>query len=358
MLICPLDWGLGHASRDVFIIKRLINSGFKVILGADKAPLSFLRTEFPELPFIKIPSIEIKYSKGKLMVFKILFSTPKLFYGIFREHRLLKKIIASHAVDIVISDNRFGLWNKKLYSIFITHQLEIQTSGWMRLFKGLVNKINRWFINKYDLCWIPDLPGENNLGGELSHPKNLPANSCYIGLLSRFKRVKYQEKKYKILVILSGPEPQRSIFEEILIKELKKDNLKVIIVCGKPGISANYSENNIDFVNHLETDQLAQLIISTPIVISRSGYSSIMDYIKLNKKAILVATPGQTEQEYLAKNLKKRGLFYSVDQQKFNLKESLEQFKNYQSPNVNNNDNKLLENEIRNLQLLEIPLKK
>lgn len=323
-------------------------NGFKVIIGADKAPLSFLRTEFPDLTFIKIPSVEIKYPKGKLMVLKMLFSSPKLFYGIFREHQVLKKILTQHAVDIVISDNRYGLWNKKAYSIFITHQLHFQTPNWMRFIQPLIHKINYWFINKYDLCWIPDFSGNDNVGGLLSHPKNMPENCRYIGLLSRFNIAELQEKKYDILAILSGPEPQRSIFEQILIEEFKKNNSKALIVRGKPDILATYSKNNIDFINHIETDQLAQLILATPMVISRSGYSSVMDYIKLTKNSILVPTPGQTEQEYLAESLKGKGWFYTIDQNKFNLEESLQKCKNYQPPNFDY-QNSLLENEIRKL---------
>jgi len=349
VLICPLDWGLGHASRDVIIIKKLLDNGFKVIIGADKAPLFFLQTEFPDLPFTRIPSTQIKYPKGKLMALKMLFSIPKILYGVFKEHKLLKKLVAKKPIDIVISDNRFGLWNKSIYSVFITHQLEIQMPEWMKLIKRFVNKINYWFIGKYDVCWVPDFPGKNNVAGALSQPAKIPGNCRYIGLLSRFNFENFYDKKYEILAILSGPEPQRSIFEEILIMEFKKNNSKALIVRGKPGISATYTENNIDFVNHLQTRQLERLILSAPYVISRSGYSSIMDYIKLNKNAILIPTPGQTEQEYLAKSLKEKKWFYSENQDKFSLKIALEECKNYQVPDFDIQYS-LLENEIRKLK--------
>ncbi|MEN8119506.1 MAG: glycosyltransferase [Bacteroidota bacterium] len=348
VLICPLDWGLGHASRDVVIIKKLLKNEFNVVIGADKDPLSFLKSEFPELPFIKIPSTKIKYPKGKRMAFKMLFSIPKILYGIQKEHQQLKKIVANQNVNIVISDNRFGLWNKNIYSVFITHQLEIQLPGWLKLMQSIVNKVNYWFINKYDTCWIPDLPGENNLAGALSHPAIMPENFKYIGLLSRFNVQNEFAKKYEMLAIISGPEPQRSIFEDLLIKEIKKNNIKALIVRGKPGIKDIYSQNNIDFINHIETEELIKLIVATPIVISRSGYSSIMDYIKLKKNVILVPTPGQTEQEYLAKRLKEKMWFYSLDQNKFNLEKSLQKYKNFQVPEFDTKNN-LLESEVRKL---------
>ena len=348
VLVCPLDWGLGHASRDVIIIKELLHNGFKVIIGADKDSLAFLQTEFPELPFVKIPSVEIKYSKGKLMTLKMLLYIPKILYGIQKEHQQLKSLITSHNINIVISDNRFGLWNKKVYSIFITHQIEIQLPKWMRFMNGFVNRINHWFINKYDACWVPDFPGNKNVAGTLSVPLKMPKKTKYIGLLSRFDTKVIPEKKYDILAVLSGPEPQRSIFEEILIAEFRKNNSNALIILGKPDILASYTKNNIDFINHLESKQLGQLILATPVVISRSGYSSIMDYIKLKKNAILVPTPGQTEQEYLADSLKEKGWFYSVKQNEFNLKKSLQKYKDFQVP-LFNNQNSLLENEIRKL---------
>lgn len=333
------------------IIKKLLDNGFEVIIGADKAPLLFLQSEFPELSFIKIYSSEIKYPKGKLMALKMLFSILKILYSILKEHQHLKKILVEQPIDIVISDNRFGLWNKSVYSVFITHQLEIQIQKWTKLTKLIVNKVNYWFISKYAVCWVPDFPGNNNVAGALSHPAKMPENFRYIGLLSRFNFENYLDKKYEILAILSGPEPQRSIFEQILIDEFKKNNIKAIIIRGKPDISVTCSENNIDFINHLETDRLEQLILTTPFVISRSGYSSIMDYIKLKKNAILVPTPGQTEQEYLAKRLKKKHWFYYEKQDKFNLEESLKKSKNYQVPDFDI-QNSLLENEIRQLLLI------
>ncbi|OQY02299.1 MAG: hypothetical protein B6I20_07085 [Bacteroidetes bacterium 4572_117] len=347
VLVCPLNWGLGHASRDVVIIKQLLQNGFKVIIGTDKAPLSFLQSEFPKLPFIQLQSVEIKYPKGKQMALKMLFSLPKLLYGIFKEHQMLKKIISQHTIDIVISDNRFGLWNKNIYSVFVTHQLEIQLPKTIKFVKPLVNTINRWFIGNYNTCWIPDFPGIN-VAGLLSLPKKTPANCRFIGILSRFNPGNIQAKKYDILAILSGPEPQRSIFEQILIAEFKKNKSKALIIRGKPNISGSYSENNIGFVNHLATNILTQTILSTPIIVSRSGYSSIMDYLKLEKNAILVPTPGQTEQEYLAKKLKTKQWFYFQNQNEFSLKKSLEKCKNYHVPDIDIKEG-LLENEIKKL---------
>jgi len=349
ILICPLDWGLGHASRDVVIIKKLLANNFKVIIGADKAPLAFLRTEFPELPYIKIPSAQIKYPKGKRMAFKMLLSVPKLLFGIYKEYLQLKKIIRQQKIDTVISDNRFGLWNKRVYSVFISHQIEIQTPAYLSFVKPIINKINHWFINKYDICWIPDVPEEEKLAGLLSQISGKLKNAKYIGLLSRFQFNRANIKKYDIALILSGPEPQRSVFEQIMVNEIRKTDYKAIVVLGKPNEKNTFIKGNVECVNHLETSELQQLIISSEFVISRSGYSSIMDYIRLRKNAILVPTPGQTEQEYLAKRLRKKQWFYSINQYGFDLKKAINDCAAYQVPNINFSTD-LLEIEIRNLR--------
>jgi uncharacterized protein (TIGR00661 family) len=325
ILICPLNWGLGHATRGIPLISHFVENNYKVIIGADKAPLKLLQKEFPELQFIKIPAPEIKYSAKKSLAWKMFFSSPKLLWGIYKEHQQLKKHIKNHKIDIVISDNRYGLWNKNIHSIFITHQLEIQTPEKLKFFKRILNKINLWFIKQYNECWVPDFDDKQNIAGNLSHPHNLPGNVRYIGLLSRFSQIKIQpvQYDYEILVILSGPEPQRSILQNLLQKQIIESNKKALFVLGKPHKTIRYTQKNIDFVSHLPGNQLAAYIVSTTHVISRAGYSSIMDYLYLKKNAILIPTPGQTEQEYLAALLHRKKWFYSSHQYSFNLKKAL-----------------------------------
>jgi len=331
VLVCPLNWGLGHATRDIPIIHHFRKNNYKVIIGADKAPLKLLQSEFPELDYIKIPFPEIKYPQDRNMVFKMMISSPKLLLGIIKEHFLLKKIIKKHQIDVVVSDNRYGLWNKNIRSIFITHQLEIQTPRKLYFLKSFINKINRWFINRYDECWVPDFEEEPNVAGQLSHPEKVLQNIRYIGILSRFKELKIKtiQTDYELLVILSGPEPQRSIFQQILEKQIFESGKKALFVLGKPEKTIKYSKKNIDYVNHLPAKQLAAYIKSIPIVISRSGYSSIMDYLALKKTAILVPTPGQTEQEYLAKYLHKKSRFYTVNQDDFNLQIAIKELSTF-----------------------------
>ena len=226
VLICPLNWGLGHASRIIPIINELIQHKFNILIGADGYALELLKQEFPALNFIKFPSFKITYGKRKSLVFKIILQIPKIIFGILKEHLELKRIISQYSIDLVISDNRYGLWNKKITSIFITHQIGIKLPGSLRFLEPGIYKLNKQVISRYNQCWIPDYEDSRyNLTGDLTHKYKLPDNTKFIGPLSRF--AKYSEikpniknYKYDLIVILSGPEPQRTIFEEYITNSI------------------------------------------------------------------------------------------------------------------------------------------
>src|SRR4029079_2570143 len=190
----------------------------------------------------------------------------------------------------------------------------------------IVRKIHYHFIKKYTFCWVPDFK-ENGLAGKLSHPAKIPSNVLYTGPLSRFEKINNLPKAYSLLVTLSGPEPQRSIFEKIILTQLQTFAKKVLLVRGLPGENKQLQGNSetIEIVNHLSAAQLNIAFQQSEMIISRSGYSTIMDLVKLGRNAILVPTPGQTEQEYLAWYLMEQKYFYSVQQHNFSLETSIEQ---------------------------------
>lgn len=317
ILICPLDWGLGHATRCIPIIRLLIASNAKVLIAGDGGVLCLLKSEFPDLEFVALRGYHISYSEGTVfsMILKMLFSIPKIIFRIIKEHNDLKKIIKEYAIDVVISDNRYGLWNRKVKSIFITHQLMVK-SPFGELF---LHRIIRFFIKQYDECWVPDVEGDKNLSGDLAHKYPVLANTFFIGPLSRFSTPSFQGNKYDIVALVSGPEPQREMFQKILVNQLKGAPLKSLIVCGKPLVNTKEISGNMTVVSHLSANDLEEVLNSCSLVIARSGYSSIMDFSVLNKKAILVPTPGQTEQEYLAEKLMTEKLAYSCLQEAFDL---------------------------------------
>lgn len=345
VLVCPLDWGLGHATRLIPMIDELRkNDQIQPVIAADNYAMQLLQSEFPDLEQIRFPSFTVRYAVKPFFILSIIFQVPKILFGIFLEHRRLRKIVADYGIDAIVSDNRYGLWHSKRYSVFITHQLRIKTNWKLSFVEKYLQKINYYFIKQYDTCLIPDYEKHGGLAGGLSHPERLPDNVRYIGILSRFEN-RFIEKKshsphqhYDILVVLSGIEPQRTIFERLIINQLVEAAFSALVIRGKPlaGKPPVYKtiSNSVTLVSHLETVEFGQYLLKADMVICRSGYSSVMDLVALQCAAILVPTPGQTEQEYLAQYLKQKGWFYSVPQAQFNLKQDIVSAKAYKPPPV------------------------
>ena len=315
ILVVPLDWGLGHATRCIPVIRSLMEHN-DVVLAGEGAVVVLLQKEFPDIPILFLKGYRIKYSRHKsLFALKILIQFPGIIAAIRQERKWLKRIITSERIDAVISDNRFGLFNKNIPCIYITHQLHIQAGN--NMFNKIAQRIHYHFINKFAACWVPDNKNGQTIAGILSHPLVLPKVPVdYLGVLSRCKRT-VTVKKYDFLLLISGPEPQRSIFENILLKAFEKSPLSLAIVRGLPGnnIPLKISNSKVIIFDHLAADDLCRLIQECESVIARSGYSTIMDLVTLQQKAVLIPTPGQTEQEYLAGYLMEQKLFYTILQE-------------------------------------------
>lgn len=302
-MIAPLDWGLGHATRCIPLISYLHELGWELSLAAEGNIAALLTKEFPTLRVIPLKGYRITYpNKGALFIPKILLQVPKIIHSIKHEHQWLDHLLDNNHFDLVISDNRYGLYTTKTRTVFITHQLGI-ISGFGGLGDVLLRTmLNRW-INRFNTCWIPDAAGNLNIGGKLSHPISMPKQCAFIGPLSRLNNPPVLEEN-QLLVLLSGPEPQRTILEKKLIDQLSKIDEEVIFVRGLPSEAASmHNMGRIRFENHLDANRLSEMLSTVKLVICRSGYSSVMDLLKLKKKAILIPTPGQTEQVYLAKHL-------------------------------------------------------
>lgn len=336
ILITPLNWGLGHATRCIPIINALIEHNYEPVIASDGIALEFLKKEFPDLESIELPSYNIKYpKKGHRFKLKLLKDAPKILKVIKAEKKAIKSILKRYEISGIISDNRFGIYCKKIPSVYITHQLKV-LSGSTTL---ISSKMHRKIFKKFDECWIPDIENEPNLSGELGHLKNHDFNLKYIGPLSRFNTINC-EIIYDLLVLLSGPEPQRTIFEEQLLEQLKTYKGKVVFVKGIIEDQQIISKkSHITIYNFMQSKELEKAINESDIVLSRSGYTTIMDLAKLNKKAFFIPTPGQFEQEYLAKRLQKLQLVPSCNQMDFKMG-MLNTVRNYnglQSVNLNIN---------------------
>jgi len=308
---------LGHATRCIPIINILITEGFEPILASDGNALLLLQKEFPFLKSYTLPPYNIKYSKsGKNLKFKLLLSTPSILFAVKEEKKIVAQIIEKENIGGLISDNRFGVYSKKIPSVYITHQLNV-LSGKTTLF---TSKIHQKIIAKYNECWVPDTESKRNLSGILGHLENNVFNLKYLGILSRLKPIK-AEIKYDILVLLSGPEPQRTTLENKLFIELQNYTGKILFVRGILNNSKEITTSeNFKVVNYLGTEALNKSINQSNLVIARSGYSTIMDLAVLGKKAFFIPTPGQFEQEYLAESLQNKKIAPFSSQQNFTIK--------------------------------------
>ncbi|GAB3714770.1 glycosyltransferase [Flavobacterium koreense] len=314
ILVAPLNWGLGHATRCIPIIRELEKNGFTPIIASDGVALALLKKEFSHLTALELPSYQIEYAKkGENFKWKLIKNSPKTINAILSEKQLIKKWVKEYDLKGIISDNRLGVLSKKVPSVFMTHQLTVLSgkTTWIS------SKLHQFFIRKFDECWVPDIEKSPNLTGKLGHLKNSNLNIKYIGVLSRLEK-KVLEIKYDIMVLLSGPEPQRTILEEKLIEELKDNKEKIVFIKGKvTKEQVKEQKGNITFYNFMQSEELEKTFNESEMVLCRSGYTTVMDLCKLQKKAFFIPTPGQFEQEYLAKKYKREGLVPYSKQDKF-----------------------------------------
>lgn len=331
VLLAPLDWGLGHATRCVPIIHALLDAGCTVLIAAKGNTALLLRAEFPALELLELDGYNIAYSDNKKrFTWKMAAQIPKILTSVKSEKKWLAQVVIDKKIDLVISDNRFGLYAKACASVFMTHQLRIKTNlpNWL---ESIGQQINYHLINRFDACWVPDFEGENNLAGELSHPIRLPQKRiAFLGCLSRLQRNEKVTKKYDLMIVLSGPEPQRTILEKLLFAQVQNRAEKVLFVLGRPGADFTQSANpNISVRSHLVADEMALAMQASDLIISRSGYTTVMDLMKLKRKSILIPTPGQTEQEYLGQHLHAQKKALVFQQEIFDLSNALNQARSF-----------------------------
>ncbi len=330
IIVTPLNWGLGHASRCIPLVHALLQHEFEPVLAGDGASLDLLASEFPDLRTYELPSYGIRYAKTPgLFKLKLLGQAFRIQKAVSLEHRRVREIVSKEKASGIISDNRFGVCSKEVPSVYLTHQLSVK-AGWM---SGLASRWHRRIISNFDQCWICDFKGQDSLAGDLSSTGGNLQNLEWIGPLSRFSKeikqpVKTAERSTKSIdigIVLSGPEPSRGQFEEKVKEELKGREEKVVLVRGVIEKSTEsvadsqepWKEENLKIYDFMLASELEKLIRQSRILIMRSGYSSIMDLFALDARALLIPTPGQTEQEYLADRMQEKGWFPTVRQEEF-----------------------------------------
>ncbi len=327
VLVAPLDWGLGHATRCVPVIRELIHQGAEVILAADGRAYSFLEKEFPNLQLVRLPGYEITYPKHGMLGMHLLLHSLRIAREIKNEKKAIEALVEEYAIDIIISDNRFACRSDKTTNIYITHQLNVKSP----FANKFASRFHKKYYEKFDEIWVPDAEGTVNLSGDLGHAAITETPLRYVGPLTRFQQedlLNSRPKKWWVVVLLSGPEPQRSIFEKIILDELAKYMEEALIVRGitdgADKISHPYP--HVTMVDHLADKKLSEEILSAHYIVSRPGYSTLCDLSALNVSPIVVPTPGQTEQEYLSTYHAAQNNVVAQTQSKFNLREAINSF--------------------------------
>jgi UDP:flavonoid glycosyltransferase YjiC (YdhE family) len=306
---------LGHATRCIPLIRQYMAQGHEVVLGGDGESLMLLRKTFPELRAIDLPSLELRYAENAKQRGFYLCAIPALIRFTIADHYYLRQQLAIEHFDRVISDNRFGLFSRQTYSIYMTHQLYVQLPKRLKIFEPLARAIHACIYKRYKEVWVPDYADtENNLAGDLAHGGCFDRRARYIGPLSRFGSseagvqpvalgVHNPASEYPIMAVLSGLEPQRTLFEQELVARFKESQQPVLIVRGKIGGPATATHvGAVTLLPHISDEELLPLLQQADKIIVRSGYSTIMDLAVLGllHKAEFHPTPGQSEQEYLA----------------------------------------------------------
>jgi len=364
VLISPLSWGFGHAGRMIPLAMELERRGCEVVFAADAPLTEMIVRELPGIKTVEIPGLRIRYSRYLPQYVSIFLQLPVIVASAVREHATLRRLAKELDPMVIISDNRFGFCHKKIFSVYVTHQVRIAFPAFLAFLEPLAAWMHRMIISRYDLCLVPDYRGSENLSGRLSHGGRLPANVAFIGPLSRFgvagtepfppcrmksgplspcrtkseplspcrtkseplslSRAKSEPlqpdtgappsslaQPYACL-ILSGPEPQRSLLLRKVSESLREFPLAVL--SATPLNTPLPSGQAIHLLTGAETGTMRQVITGASMVIARTGYTSVMELVSLGMGAVLIPTPGQTEQEYLGRHLDGRYGFITMNQ--------------------------------------------
>lgn len=324
-LVAALDWGLGHATRSTAIVRALLARGCTVHLASDGAALSFWKREFPDLVHHELPAWKIRYAPGPLLIPGLLAQLPRIARAIAQEHAVVKALVRDHEIAWILSDNRYGVHHRRIPSLLMTHQLRLALPG-----AGLLEPLGEWLLSRlclpYDQVWIPDHAQAPGLSGKLGHPVRVRSFPplVHLGPLTRLEPC-HCPVRWQSISLVSGPEPARTRLEEILLRELPHQPGRHLVLRGRPDLPAIRKEtaDNVTVVPHLDSHALAREVCASEVVISRGGYSTLMDLEALGSRALIVPTPGQSEQEYLGRVLHAAGRAHCVPQSRLDLARDL-----------------------------------
>jgi len=318
------SWGLGHATRSLPIIRKFIREGDEVTVVSFGRALTLLRNElgervnFAELSDYQPPST----LNPRRLVLDAFLSTPEYLFAMKREHRFVEKLLNDGKIDAIFSDNRFGFYSINAPSYFMTHQLRILNPLDFRVLESGSEIFNRWFLERSAGVIVPDFK-ENGLSGRLSHGLSVIDEDRlnYIGVLSDFT-YRPVPQDLDVFVSVSGFEPQRSVFEELVLTQMAGFGRSSVVSLGRPAETEMRGNVRVQGLSSKEEQEV--LLNRAKVVVSRSGYSTLMDLCVLQKKALLIPTPGQTEQEYLAAYSMGRQNYHCVSESELSISSQLD----------------------------------
>lgn len=325
-LFAVCSWGLGHATRDIPLMRGILKGKHSLTIVGSGRSLELLKGELGDrCQYVSMSDYSSVYSKKDFSVAKFLGYFPFYIDEIVKEHIKIKKLVRKEKYERIISDSRFGVYDKKIPSYFIFHQLRFISPVRIKLFEMATERFNYSFLKEnFSMFLVPD-DKRDPLSGDLSHNLRYFRDNKveYLGIISDLKK---REVKQDIdyFVSLSGPEPQRTVLEKIILKQASSLKGKVVIALGRPEDQRNRTFNHLRIFGYLGRKKQEEIMNRAKLVITRSGYTTLMELVALNKKALLIPTPGQTEQVYLADYHRKKGNFYSVSQDELNLTRDVE----------------------------------
>jgi UDP:flavonoid glycosyltransferase YjiC (YdhE family) len=329
-LISPLNWGLGHSTRDIPLIRELLRNGHEVTVATSGNALALLKKECPECNFILYKDYPTPYSSTRFFLPKFVASIPLLLKAMLDERKRLTQILSENKYDVIISDNRMGVYSDKVPSYFITHQLRFSLPDYLKPFEIGTLYVNAFFHSRFEGVIVPDISPDGdgrNLSGKLAR-SNIGVTkkkAYYAGILTSAEKKSVSED-LDFLIIVSGPEPQRTKLEKIILKQVQKLPGEKVVLLGSPQREGHQKlDEHTTVHSYVSNEEKAELMNRAKFLISRSGYTTMMELAELDKKhGLFTPTPGQTEQEYLSRYYAKQGWFLSRSQYKLKFPEDVD----------------------------------
>lgn len=317
ILFAVHDWGLGHATRDLPLIRGLAASGHRVWVLSTGRALQLLQGELGEAcEYVRLQDIPKPLGRRPFWFYvRMSLSLPVVFWTFHRERRLVDALVAEHGFDRIVSDSRYGVCSPSVPSFYLVHSLRQIIPGRPKRLEKMVEAAQKLMWRRAVKLLIPD-EEEDGLAGDLCHDLacSWEGRLEYIGVLASVRR-RDVPQDVDHFISVSGAEPQRTMFERLVLSQASSLPGRVIVALGRPEAGAAVSDGGrVQVHAFMARAEQEEMMNRARLVISRSGYTTLMELAELRRRALLVPTVGQSEQEYLAERLERLGRMHAVKQ--------------------------------------------